>query len=421
MSKERFPGRNAKLKQRGDGPFRIVQCMGNNAYKVELLGHYDVSATFNVKDLSPFHGENELHSRTTQLVQQLQLRLERVEAPRQNHNEPENEDSEDEEFNPFHVNGNSESNDEDLIIGIMIERTIVPNVEAFLQLHNFAERDLSVADYTEEFDHLMLKCGIADAEEQTISRYLLEKHVKKKEGRKSVTYGISRGPNRGYATNRDSGTQSTKPVVTKASYTPQPHDAGAGTSRTRQKSVQCFTCKGHGHISIDCPNQRVFTLVEEPIEEEYQEFDSPPIFDEPLEQEDVIYGDTGELLVIRRALVADSTEDSVWLRHNIFHTWCTSHGKVCDVIIDNRSCENVVSKTMVKKLSLKTEKHPRSYKLLWLQKGKSVHVDQRCLVHFSIGDKYQDEVWCDVVPMDACHLLLGRPWQFDRRTIHDGM
>ncbi|GJW58014.1 hypothetical protein Tco_0104745 [Tanacetum coccineum] len=38
-------------------------------------------------------------------MQQLQLRLERVEAPRQNHNEPENEDSEDEEFNPFHVNG----------------------------------------------------------------------------------------------------------------------------------------------------------------------------------------------------------------------------------------------------------------------------------------------------------------------------
>ncbi|GJW81969.1 RNA-directed DNA polymerase [Tanacetum coccineum] len=55
-NKERFPlGRNAKLKQRGDGPFRIVQCMGNNAYKVELPGHYGVSATFSVKDLSTTH------------------------------------------------------------------------------------------------------------------------------------------------------------------------------------------------------------------------------------------------------------------------------------------------------------------------------------------------------------------------------
>ncbi|XP_074305674.1 uncharacterized protein LOC141640894 [Silene latifolia] len=27
---------------------------------------------------------------------------------------------------------------------------------------------------------------------------------------------------------------------------------------------------------------------------------------------------------------------------------------------------------------------------------------------------------CDVVPMDACHLLLGRPWEFDRNTTHQG-
>ena len=25
-----------------------------------------------------------------------------------------------------------------------------------------------------------------------------------------------------------------------------------------------------------------------------------------------------------------------------------------------------------------------------------------------------------VVPMDACHILLGRPWQYDRQTMHDG-
>ena len=40
------------------------------------------------------------------------------------------------------------------------------------------------------------------------------------------------------------------------------------------------------------------------------------------------------------------------------------------------------------------------------------------LVVFRIG-KYEDEVVCDVVPMEAGHLL-GRPWQFDRRVKHDG-
>lgn len=41
------------------------------------------------------------------------------------------------------------------------------------------------------------------------------------------------------------------------------------------------------------------------------------------------------------------------------------------------------------------------------------------LISFSIG-RYKDEVWCDVVPMYASHMLLGRPWQYDRRVIHNG-
>lgn len=80
----------------------------------------------------------------------------------------------------------------------------------------------------------------------------------------------------------------------------------------------------------------------------------------------------------------------------------------------------MVATTMVGKLNLNTEKHPRPYKLSWLRKGNEVQVDKKCLVQFSIGPIYKDEVWCDVVPMDACHLLLGRPWQFDRRFDHDG-
>lgn len=27
---------------------------------------------------------------------------------------------------------------------------------------------------------------------------------------------------------------------------------------------------------------------------------------------------------------------------------------------------------------------------------------------------------CDVVSMHACHILLDRPWQYDRRVMHDG-
>ncbi|XP_074266673.1 uncharacterized protein LOC141589953 [Silene latifolia] len=75
---------------------------------------------------------------------------------------------------------------------------------------------------------------------------------------------------------------------------------------------------------------------------------------------------------------------------------------------------------MVNKLNPVTQDHPNPYKLRWLKKGAEVKVDKQCLVLFSIGKVYKDEVLCDVVPMDACHLLLGRPWEFDRNTTHQG-
>ena len=41
------------------------------------------------------------------------------------------------------------------------------------------------------------------------------------------------------------------------------------------------------------------------------------------------------------------------------------------------------------------------------------------MVPFTIRG-YMDKVICDVVPMNASHLLLGRPWQFDREVVHNG-
>jgi len=41
-------------------------------------------------------------------------------------------------------------------------------------------------------------------------------------------------------------------------------------------------------------------------------------------------------------------------------------------------------------------------------------------ITFSIS-KYIDKVVYDVVPMEASHLLLGRPWKYDRKVTHDGL
>ncbi|RVW12377.1 hypothetical protein CK203_108084 [Vitis vinifera] len=64
MRKERFPTRRrCKLHPRGDGPFQVLERINDNAYKLDLPGEYNnISATFNVSDLSPFDVGDDLRT-----------------------------------------------------------------------------------------------------------------------------------------------------------------------------------------------------------------------------------------------------------------------------------------------------------------------------------------------------------------------
>ena len=61
------------------------------------------------------------------------------------------------------------------------------------------------------------------------------------------------------------------------------------------------------------------------------------------------------------------------------------------MIFDGRSCTNDASTTMVEKLGMPTSKHPRPYKLQWLNDSGEVRVNKQVLISFRIG-KYEDEV-----------------------------
>jgi hypothetical protein len=119
----------------------------------------------------------------------------------------------------------------------------------------------------------------------------------------------------------------------------------------------------------------------------------------------------GRSLMMKKVLLKQEPEtEKPVQRNNLFRTTCKMKDRVCKVIIDSGSTDNLVSTEMVEKLELETTAHPTPYKVSWLQKGHQVTVTQQCLVNFKIGG-YRDEILCDVIPMDVCHVLLGRPWQ----------
>jgi len=118
------------------------------------------------------------------------------------------------------------------------------------------------------------------------------------------------------------------------------------------------------------------------------------------EQEEVVEeADEGELLVLRKAL-SSQKGDLEEQRENIFHTRCTVQGKVCSLIIVRGSCANVASLSMVEKLGLQATTYPHPYNIRWLNQGKGLQVNSRCLILFSIGKNYRDELWCDIIPKE---------------------
>ena len=116
----------------------------------------------------------------------------------------------------------------------------------------------------------------------------------------------------------------------------------------------------------------------------------------------------GDMLMVRRLLGSQMQPLNDTQRENIFHTRCTINGKLCSLIVDGGSCTNVASSRLVSKLNLDTKPHPRPYRLQWLSEDEEVKVIQQVEVCFTIG-RYNDKVLCDVVPMEATHILLGRP------------
>ncbi|GJY24579.1 putative reverse transcriptase domain-containing protein [Tanacetum coccineum] len=139
----------------------------------------------------------------------------------------------------------------------------------------------------------------------------------------------------------------------------------------------------------EVPKNKMVSLIATKLREgdddaAYEEYKEALVYDEEPEcEEEYVSRDVGVNLMVRRSCLTPKANGDDWLKHNIFQSTCTISGK-------------------------------------WLKKGGEVTVSKRVHVLFSVGNTYKDNVWCDVVPMDAYHLLLGRPWEYDRDITHNG-
>jgi hypothetical protein len=70
------------------------------------------------------------------------------------------------------------------------------------------------------------------------------------------------------------------------------------------------------------------------------------------------------------------------------------------LIIDRKSCENIICKYTTNKLRLLLEPYPKPYKTRWIKLVLVIMVTQGYNVPFSIG-KYRDEIYYDMIDMDS--------------------
>jgi hypothetical protein len=91
-----------------------------------------------------------------------------------------------------------------------------------------------------------------------------------------------------------------------------------------------------------------------------------------VEVEDV---EGGRSLMMRKFLLKLEKEaENPTQRNSLFWTSCKTKDRVCKVIVDSSSTDNIVTIEMVEKLELETVAHPRPYIVSWLQKGHQVNV-----------------------------------------------
>jgi hypothetical protein len=131
---------------------------------------------------------------------------------------------------------------------------------------------------------------------------------------------------------------------------------------------------------------------------------------------DVVHGLSLMSLEVTRE---DNVATSMGQHCNIFQLECKIQDKVCKLIVDGGGFTNAISSDLVHALPLSTWWIPTLCYMQWMYQSGMLKITHKSRIKFSVGN-YVDTMDCDMAPLSACHLLSGRPWQFDLDVTHGG-
>uniref|UniRef100_A0A2N9GT25 CCHC-type domain-containing protein n=1 Tax=Fagus sylvatica TaxID=28930 RepID=A0A2N9GT25_FAGSY len=242
-------------------------------------------------------------------------------------------------------------------------------IDLVFDCHNYSEEkkvklagSRSVEDYHKEMEVAMIRANhYVEIEDMVHMAMKVERQLKRKGTARYTSVSSTTWKSKWDRNDPAEAKRKTEPPKGKDEGTSNKPKVESQPSRNRD--IKCFKCLGSGHIASQCPNRRVMIMRDngEVMTESEDDSDGMPELVDASDDDGVVYPVTGESLVARRALNTHiKVDDAEQQRENIFHTRC------------------------------------------------------------HVNNKYKDEVLCDVAPMHAGHILLGRPWQFDRKVTHDG-
>jgi hypothetical protein len=237
------------------------------------------------------------------------------------------------------------------------------------------------------------------------------------------------------STSRAPSTTTTPPLAPCASETTPPapravakSSSSSTTSTGRTSDIKCHRCHGVGHFQRDCPSKKSYIAIDDggyvSASDVKDDFVLQTNIAGDLDDVEVFGSEHTEeyntkTYVVQRVLSTQVDTSEKLQCQNLFQIFFIIKDYRVRTIIDGGTCNNLVSADFMSKIGLTTHLHTHPYYIQWLNNSGMAKVTHTARVHISIGT-YHDYADCDVVPMQACSLLLGRHGEFDTDAIPYG-